>query len=297
METRWRRAFLLSTTLLSIGVLLWGIVPRWQELQSYHWQFDWALLLLSSVSFSLSMGLTCLAWVLTMRALQVNSTWRQDVKFFFFSWLARVLPTPGPYLASRVLFYEEIGVSKRLVSMGLVWEYVLLVASGALLGLLLLPLTPLIQNQSSQGLVIVAAASSLLFVVRPLWLARLINAVLQRFGQTPLTVLIDQRAAFTLLLIYSLVWLGSGLVLFLLIRAIYPLAWSALPLVIHSSIISGLVAYLAFFAPAGFGLREVALALLLVQVVPMPVAVLAALLTRLWTMLNELVWALVIARL
>lgn len=290
---RWRRVLLVSSTGLSVALLLWGLLSHWHELQSYRWQLNWLPLGLSGAMFSLSLALAVLAWVLTMRTLAARSTWRQDAKFFFYSWMARRLPTPGPYLASRVLLYEEIGVPKRLTSVGLLWENVLLVASGALLTLLLLPVTPLVRGHVPQGPVLLAALASLVVVVRPSLLEHTVNRLLRRFGKAPLSSLVDQRAAALLLVVYAFVWLTGGFVLFFLIRAIYPVEWSALPLVIESWVVSGLVAYLAFFAPAGLGVREVALAYLLSLAIPLPVAVIAGVLARLWLMVNELIWALV----
>lgn len=288
---RGRRLFLVASTGLSLALLLWGFVPHWQALRSYEWHFAWGPLLLSGATFSLSLALAVLAWTLTMRTLGVTSTWRQDAKFFFYSWMARRLPTPGPYLASRVLLYEEIGVPKRVTSVGLLWENVLLVASGALLSLILLPATPLVRDQVMQGPVLAVAAASLLIVLRPLWLARGMNWLLARLGKAPLPTAISQGAAALLLAVYATVWLTGGLILFLLIRSIYPVALGALPLVVQAWVISGLVAYLAFFAPAGLGVREVALAYLLALAIPLPVAVIVALLARLWLMVNELIWA------
>lgn len=290
---RWRRVLLVGSTGLSVALLLWGLLSHWHELQSYRWQLNWLPLGLSGAMFSLSLALAVLAWVLTMRTLSAGSTWRQDAKFFFYSWMARRLPTPGPYLASRVLLYEEIGVPKRLTSVGLLWENVLLVASGALLTLLLLPVTPLVRGHVPQGPVLLAAAASLLVVMRPSLLEGAVNRLLRRLGKVPLASLVDQRAAALLLVVYALVWLTGGLILFFLIRTIYPVEWNALPLVIESWVVSGLVAYLAFFSPAGLGVREVALAYLLAPAIPLPVAVIAGVLARLWLMVNELLWAVV----
>ena len=43
--------------------------------------------------------------------------------------------------------------------------------------------------------------------------------------------------------------------------------------------------------PAGLGLREAATAAMLAAIVPVPVAMAAPLLSRLWYLVNELLWA------
>jgi hypothetical protein len=99
------------------------------------------------------------------------------------------------------------------------------------------------------------------------------------------------------LLIYAGVWLTGGLILFLVIRAVHPLDWALLPTVMQSWVLSGLVAYIVFFSPIGFGVRELTLAAMLSLIIPLSAAIVIVLLVRVWNMGNELVWAFIMYRL
>jgi hypothetical protein len=145
--------------------------------------------------------------------------------------------------------------------------------------------------------VLIVAGLGILLVARPMAPAQLINWLLRRMGKTPLTTFIRPPAIALILLLYAGGWLLGGVLLFFLIRAIYAIAWETLPLIIQSWVLSSLASYIAFFAPFGFGIRDLTLGALLLSVLPLPVAIVIVLLVRLWIMGNELLWALLFYRL
>jgi hypothetical protein len=74
---------------------------------------------------------------------------------------------------------------------------------------------------------------------------------------------------------------------------IFPVPLAYLPAVASFLVISGVISHLAFFIPAGLGIREVSLSLLLSAYVPFGIAVVIALVFRLWMTLSEVFWTLV----
>jgi hypothetical protein len=238
-----------------------------------------------------------LGWGVIMRALGVGATWRQNSKFYLYSWMARRLPTPAPYLTSRVLLYEEIGIPKRLISLGLIWENVLLIAASALLTLLVLPISSQIGDAIPELVVLLAVALSMLFVLHPALLTMGVNWVLRRLKKAPLEAGLRSPVAILALAIYAGVWLTGGLILFCVIRTLYPIDWGMLPFVVQCWALSGLVSYVAFFAPISFGVREITLASLLSLTIPLSVAIVIVVLVRIWNMVNELIWAFVVYKL
>ena len=134
-------------------------------------------------------------------------------------------------------------------------------------------------------------------VVRPMLPVRGVNWLLRRMRKTPLGIFMRPPIVLLVLTIYAAVWLSGGVVLFFLIRAIYPIEWTALPFVIQAWTLSGLASYIAFFAPTSLGIRELTLAAMLSLVIPLSVAIVIVILIRLWLMGNELLWALIFYRL
>jgi len=294
---QWRGPILIGTAVLSIGLILAGLIRGWHDLLHYAWGFDWVPLTLGSLVYALTLACVMTGWMVIMRSLRVKATWRQNAKCYLYSWMARRLPTPAPYLTSRVLLYEEIGVPKRLTSLGLIWENVLLIAASALLVLLMLPITPIVGDHIPKLGVLATVAASMLFVVHPGLLTWVVNRVLLRFGRAPLEVGLRAPTTALALVIYAASWSLGGLILFFLIRTMYPLEWAMLPFIVQCWALSGLVSYTTFFLPISFGVREVTLSYLLSLAIPLSVAIVIVVLVRVWNMVNELFWAFIVYKL
>lgn len=292
-----RRGALALMLLASLAVIFWMIARDWSNLVTYDWDFNWVYLALSSVTYMCSLALAVIAWSTIMHTLSARLTWRQNGRFYLYSWMARRLPTPAPFVASRVMLYEQAGVARRLTLVGMLWEQILLFASGGVLVVALFPFTPLLGGNIPLLPAILLAAVSVFLALRPTSLAYLLNWLLRRWNKEPLTNFLGLSATIAVLILLSLVWLTGGLILFLMVRSIYVIDWVQLPVVVQIWVASGLVGYLSFFIPLAPSLRDVSMVVLLTLVVPLSVALIIALLLRLWITLNELFWALVFSRL
>lgn len=296
-EPRWHRVLLLLMLLTGVGVAAWTIVRDWSKLVSYDWQFNWVYLALSSVAYVASLALAIVAWALVMRALNARISWRQNARFYMYSWMARRLPTAAPFVASRVMLYGQAGVARRLTLTGMLWEQILLLASGGVLVLLLFPFTPLLSGRIPLLPVALVVVLSVYMALRPATVTRAINWLLGRWGREPLDKFLGPAATITIFLIHVLLWLTGSLVLFLMVRSIYVLDWATLPVLAQIWVATGLVSYLSFLIPVSLGLSDISMVVLLALVVPLSVALIIVLLIRAWITLHELFWALVFSRL
>ncbi|MFV9506372.1 MAG: hypothetical protein AB4911_17615 [Oscillochloridaceae bacterium umkhey_bin13] len=293
---RWRRAAVALLVLAGLAVALVIVARDWANLVAYDWRFDGPYLALSAVAYAGALALAVVAWATVMRALRAHLAWRQHARFYLYSWLARRLPTPAPFVASRVLLYEQAGVPPRLTLIGMLWEQIMLIASAGVLVVILFPLTPLLSGSIPVVPVALIALGSLILVMQPRILGAGLNWFLRRWGREPLNDYLGLRATLGVLALHSLLWLLGGMILFLMVRSIYPLEWAALPLIIQIWAASGLVGSLAFVVPVDLGFRDVSMAVLLTLVVPLSVALIIVVLLRLWITVNEIFWAMVFSR-
>jgi uncharacterized membrane protein YbhN (UPF0104 family) len=296
-EPRWHRVMLALIVLTGLGIALWTIVRDWSNLVKYNWQFDWVYLALSSVTYAISLALAMIAWAAVMRALNVRLSWKQNARFYMYSWMARRLPTAAPFVASRVMLYEQVGVAPRLTLAGMLWEQILLIASGGVLVVLMFPFTPLLSGIIPLLPVALVALVSLFLAVRPSVVAHMLNWLLRRWGKEPLTTFLELPATIAIFMLHMMLWLMGSLILFLMVRSIYVLDWSVLPVLVQIWVVTGLVSYLAFLIPVSLGLSDISMTVLLALVVPLSVALIIVLLIRIWITLHELFWALVFSRL
>jgi len=293
----WRRATLALILLASLGAVGWIIVRDWSNLVTYAWHFEWAYLALSGLAYVLVLTLAIGAWIVIMVGLRTELSWKQHGQFFLYSWLARRLPTPLPFVASRVLLYEQAGVARRLSLAGIVWEQLLLFASGGWLVVLLFPFTPALSQRLPLAPTILLAVICAGLALQPQVLARGLNWLLRRWKREPLTTVLTVPSALAALVLHTLLWLSGGVIFFLMVRSIYIVNWELLPVFVQIWVASGLVGYISFFVPIVPGVRDMSMIALLTIVVPLSVALIIALLVRLWITLNELFWAVVFSRL
>lgn len=296
-NAHWRRITLALILVASLGVVLWIIVRDWYNLTTYAWRFEWGYLALSGIAYIVALALAIAAWIVIMAGLRARLPWKEHGRYFLYSWMARRLPTPAPFVASRVLLYEQAGVPRRLSLAGMLWEQLLLFASGGWLVVLLFPFTPALSARLPLAPTALLAVVCAGLVLQPRVLARGLNWLLRRWKREPLTAMLTVPGALSALGLHTLLWLSGGVIFFLMVRSIYIVNWDLLPLFIQIWVASGLIGYISFFVPVVPGVRDMSMIALLTIVVPLSVALIIALLVRLWITLNELFWAVVFSRL
>lgn len=99
------------------------------------------------------------------------------------------------------------------------------------------------------------------------------------------------RVILGLALGYAVYWVLTGLAFAALVRAMFPLPASDVPLAIAGYSASYAVGFLSLLTPGGLGVREGVLVLALAPVMPAGPALVVALVSRLWMMLFELLGA------
>jgi hypothetical protein len=140
----------------------------------------------------------------------------------------------------------------------------------------------------------------LLFLMAPLCLVVLYPPVMNRLLGVGLKWLrrphIELKLSYGRLLailgICLLDWVVQGFGSFVLIGSFCPLGIRQLPVLLGGYAISWMTGFLVLIAPAGLGVREGVFTLILKTVVPEPLAIIAALVTRVWMTVGELTAAL-----
>ncbi len=108
------------------------------------------------------------------------------------------------------------------------------------------------------------------------------------FGIQPLERLPPWRALVSTALLYLLSWGVCGWGFFSFLRSFYPLAVTEAAFVAGSFSLAAVVGMVVVLVPAGLGVREGVLAMLLSRILPEGVAVAGALLARGWFLVGEL---------
>jgi glycosyltransferase 2 family protein len=229
--------------------------------------------LLALVCGSIGLVASAALWRSTLQRLGGRLSLATAIRIWFSSQLVRYVPGNIWHLMGRVYLTQQAGVGKQVTSMSLVFELLQSITAALLMAAVSLLFWP---RQSAQGL-------WTLLLQRPL------DWALHRTGLGSFPgISLHRRDLFALLPGYCASWFAYGCGLYLLALSIHPLPLTAIPALVGIFAIAWVVGFLSFITPSGLGVREGVLGYLLSSLMPLPVALLLALLARVWLTLAEL---------
>ena len=238
--------------------------------------------------FCLGELLASLAWGRIMNDLTTPLPMRRHQMIFVVTHAARRLPGTVWHVIGRVAWYDRLGISKAVTTFANVLETVLILWSGLVLAVLIIPFAYPAQSRNAwiylAGLVITGV------VIHP----RFMRWILRRTGHGEQAASLTYRKVLVWLVFYLAIWLNGGAILFLVIRGIYPIPLSLLPLSVAAWCLTGVAGTLVLLLPSGLGVGEATLSLILSTQIPSAIAVAAALLMRLLLTVLEFLFAAVV---
>lgn len=134
-----------------------------------------------------------------------------------------------------------------------------------------------------------------LVVLYPPVLNRLVAYFLGRLRRPTFRLQVSYPRLVWISAVYTFDWLIQALGCYIMVNSFYPLPLSSLPVLIGGYAVSWILGFLSLVTPAGLGVREGIFTFILRMVLLQPLAIVAALLTRVWVTLGELVAALAFA--
>ena len=284
-----RRGIAIVLTLFvaaTMGALLYA---NRDTLRTLEWRIRPIPLLLSFLAYGLALTLAILAWGRMMSALGATISWRDHIRVYCVTNLARRLPGLLWYVVGRVALYDQDKASPAIVSFASALELVLIAIAALAIGV---TAGPGMVSEHIHPLWVAAGVALCLAGIHPRDL-RIPLRWLRPQNDNERETLLRYRQVLGWLLLYGASWLAGGIMLFAMIQAVYPIPLDRLPQTIAAWCLSGLLSVVVALLPVGFGLRELTLGLLLASFLPSGLAIVIALMTRLLLTLYDLVLALI----
>jgi len=278
--------YLLSLLLLAfLGRYLY---KNWQLLSAYEFTFEPLYLVLSLLLIVPTFWFPALLWWrIVVDVLHAEVPWRPAARLWFTSQISRYLPGGVWNYLSRVYLFAEQGVPAGQTALGLVLETVLSLMAQVLVFLLSLPFW---FDQAASFYWALLVLPMGLLLIHPAVLRRMMHWVERLQGKPDLPPPnLQPRWVVAALGGYLAGAILGGSAFYLFVRALYPVPVQLWPVLTGMVNLAHTVGFLALFAPSGLGVRESTLALMLSWQLPGPVAVVAALASRLWLLAGELI--------
>jgi len=290
MRVPWKRLAQIAVLLVAAGFLIALVISQWAALQAYEWQLapGWALLALAGLELTWLLELN--TWRMILASLGGPLPFRRAAPIWFLSNILRYIPgNIWQFLGMAELAHEE-GVPRLVTLTSIVLHQAISTAVGIVIAAVYF--AALGQGEWLRYLRPLLWFVPLgLLMLQPRILERVLNWAFRKMGRPPIRVTLTWGQIWILIGRYFVVWVAMGLSFATLVRALVPISWSDVPYLVASWAAAYVIGYLALLTPAGLGVREGVLAVLLFPIMPPPVAAVVAIMARLWMVVAEVLGA------
>lgn len=292
---RWLRLTLgLAIAAAAFYFLITRLVRDWSQIPFNRLHFSAPLLLASyAILLLLHFPIGALCWRLLLRGMGEDLAALRCMAIMTVTQLGKYAPGKVWFTLGRMSLAKREGISedKTLVSVAIETGFLLLAA----VLLFAVAVVVLLLRHAAippATYAVFALIPLCLVVVYPPVLNRLLAFLLPRLRRPVFALNLSYLQLLGLLGLYALDWLVQGLGCFVLINSFYPLSPAHLPVLLGGYSISWILGFVFLIAPAGLGVREGIYTWILKLAMPEAIAIISALITRVWMTTSEVVMAL-----
>lgn len=290
------RAAGIAIVVLILGFMLRTLYLGWEELEAYDWNLDYPSLIIAFSLMLLASAFYAYLWRLILERLGTPLSFRKSYRIFFLSQMGRYLPGKVWGILGLVYLSQKEGVSRVISGASVTLQLLLQVVSGVMVFAVTLPFWRSATSNTDLYMLFILFPAGLI-LLHPALVSRGLNLALRVTGQEQLGL--DWRYSYLLgqVGLWAVFWLLNGLAHYFLVRSIYssPLP----PFLVLAGIfaVAWVAGFVSLVTPAGLGVMEGTLALLLSLYLPIHVATIIALWARLARTAGDLTSAAVAWRL
>lgn len=263
-----------------------SLYANWNKILEYDWKVNYYFLASSLLLSIVGAFLIALGWNLILRVLGGRLAYRRALKIFFITDLAKYVPGKVWTMVGKVYLCAKEGIPVPRTSASVVIQPLIQVISGISIFLVSLPFWTKTTDFVTKLYFFLPVIPIGLVVLYPAIMTKALNFVLTKLKQDPVAFNVKYRDILLILFLWCGLWILSGVTYYLLIIGIHSIPLSLLPVVIGIFSIAGVS---QFLTPSGIGVLEGVLAVLLGLYLPVHIAILVALLARVWKTVTELV--------
>lgn len=262
----------------------------WNEIPFRAISFDYRFMAASFAGLFVSFLCAVFSWQLIMRSLGSKIGFRRSWWVITGSYLAKYIPGNVWSIGGRMYLCKKEGISEKISGAGMILEMMSLLLAALIASLFYLP--SLAEKGFSSWVYLMLAFIPLTAVMlfTPL-LGVALKLAAKYVLKKEVSLEINRSWLALNLAVYILNVLVQGVSFFLLISSMRPMAAASLPAVIGLYNGAWAAGFLSFITPGGLGVREGVMVLLLKSILPLPMAVIIAGISRVWVIIFEIITA------
>jgi uncharacterized membrane protein YbhN (UPF0104 family) len=278
-----------------LGVLIKIFAGNFGQVKVFLVRLDWRLVAAAALVQAVINWAVYELWLVMVRKLGGDIGRRAAWKAFFLPYAARYIPGKVALVAGKVHYCAEEGVPIRTAAISIMLENGLIIIAGLFLASL--SSFYLFGDEIPAALsgLFLLAAVTFLICLHPAVLRRVLNVPMRLFRRQPIRTgeLLDLPTLLAFFLGYAVLWPLGGLVYGLSAASLDAVTFPQVFNVGAAFVTAGSLGQATMLAPAGLGVREGVLYLLLRNETGPALAVTAVALARLITVLVDVIFALI----
>ena len=263
-----------------------NLYVNWNKIVKYDWNINYYFLTYSFLLWIIGSILLALGWNLILRVLGGKLSNKKALKIFFITDLAKYVPGKVWTMIGKVYLCAKEGIPIAKTSASVVIQPMIQVITGILMFLVSLPFWTKTNDFVNNLYLFLPLIPLGLILLHPAIMGKLLNFVLTRLKQKPIELNIKYTDLLLILVLWCGLWALTGVTFYFLIISVHSFPVSRLPVTIGIFSIAGIS---QFLTPSGIGVLEGVLTVLLSLHLPVPIAILIALLARVWKTVTELI--------
>ena len=265
-----------------------GLWKNWRQIPFEQVHFNYWLLIVSYLCLFGWFATFAGAWKLILAAYGSHLRFFRAFQIMAVSNLGKYIPGKVWFTLGRMYLAKQFGVPERISIAGVVLETLLLVISAGMIGLLTVAGPWMEQVPFRVSVLALVVVLCGLLVVHPRIFGRLANFALRKLKRDEIQMNLSYGGIVGLLVLYFVVWLWQGIGFFFLIRSFYEIEIAQWPFFWGIYTLAWMIAFLSLLTPGGLGVREGIMIFFLSFYMPVSMAIIVAVLARVWTTIAEL---------
>lgn len=285
LRKSWYSRALLIVVLIAV---IWVVWKNVSEISTYSFELKYSYFIASFVVIVINYLFCFLIWHWLTVSFGLHVPIVKAARGWFLSYLGKYVPGKIALLLVRMDAYD--GYSSKKVAVATIVEYIIALVAACLVVLISILFSPDIVPDYIRWVAVLGTVS-LLVVLYPPLLKKLVNWVLKLIKKSPLHEVPTFKSIIMFVGNYMIATLVAGLAFYLILNSLSPVNFKYYIIITGVYGIAGLAGLAAFFAPSGIGVREGVIILILPAFIPEPAVIVGAIAIRLITTVTELLLA------
>ena len=265
--------------------LIRNLVLNWSKIPFEKLHVDVSLLVLSFCALIVYFIIYSKSWQAIMQALGAPITFPQSTWMIATTQIGKYLPGKVWYIVGRVYVGKKANLEGKKLTISMVLELGLVYITGGII----FAFTTLIAGEYETIWLIITILLTIaaIIILHPRILGYVSNFFLRIMKKPEIQLTLTYKQIAQISVYFFGIWIAQIIGFYLLISAIFPVSFFGIFKVASAYALAWMSGSVAVFAPAGLGVREGMMTLLLSSILPTPLAIAISFIARIWVTIFE----------